>query len=110
MLFSKSLALLAFPILAVAIPYPFPGGSKPTTTTAKPSVTSTVTITATATATPADQCSTGSIQCCNSVQSASSPDVTTILGLLGLVVDGEDVLVGLTCSPLSIVGLGDGEW
>ncbi|KAF5325853.1 hypothetical protein D9611_000538 [Ephemerocybe angulata] len=53
---------------------------------------------------PASQC-TGPIQCCNSVQSAGAPAVATILGL-GINV-GLNVMVGLTCSPLSIFGIGE---
>ncbi|KAH9945468.1 fungal hydrophobin [Epithele typhae] len=50
-------------------------------------------------------CNTGPVQCCNSVQKANDSVVSTILGLLGLVAD-PDVLVGLQCSPLSVVGVG----
>ncbi|RDX51667.1 fungal hydrophobin [Lentinus brumalis] len=51
-------------------------------------------------------CSTGSIQCCDSVSKASDPTTSVLLGLLGVVVQGVDVLVGLTCSPISVVGVG----
>ena len=40
---------------------------------------------------------------------ASSKDVTTLLGLLGIVLDDLNVLVGLTCSPISVVGVGSGS-
>ncbi|KAJ3808150.1 hydrophobin 2 [Lentinula lateritia] len=53
---------------------------------------------------PASNCSTGPIQCCNSVQSASSTPVTTILGLLGIVLQDLNVDVGLTCSPITVIG------
>ncbi|KDQ57933.1 hypothetical protein JAAARDRAFT_114005, partial [Jaapia argillacea MUCL 33604] len=53
-------------------------------------------------------CNTGPIQCCQSVQSAQSDAVTTLLGLLGVVLGNTDVLVGLTCSPISVVGVGSG--
>ncbi|KJA22824.1 hypothetical protein HYPSUDRAFT_103956, partial [Hypholoma sublateritium FD-334 SS-4] len=51
-----------------------------------------------------DQCNTGSAQCCQSVQSASTPSVASILATLGIVGQGATVPVGVTCSPLTIVG------
>ncbi|EEB98890.1 hypothetical protein MPER_01523, partial [Moniliophthora perniciosa FA553] len=39
-------------------------------------------------------CSTGPVQCCNSVQSASSSPVSNILGLLGIVVSDPNALPG----------------
>lgn len=48
------------------------------------------------------ECSTGSIQCCNSVESASSPSAAEILGSLGIVVQDVNALVGLTCSPVTV--------
>ncbi|KAL5480796.1 SC3_5 [Sanghuangporus weigelae] len=99
MLFTKYASVLALPLLAVATP----GG----THTTKATSTTTVTITSTATATqPASQCNTGPIQCCNSVQSASSPASSALLGLLGIVLQNVNVLVGLTCSPISVIGVG----
>ncbi|KAF5393175.1 hypothetical protein D9757_001292 [Collybiopsis confluens] len=55
---------------------------------------------------PASSCSTGPVQCCNSVQSASSSVVGLLLGLLGIVLSDLNVDVGLTCSPISVVGVG----
>ncbi|KAI0777699.1 fungal hydrophobin-domain-containing protein [Trametes elegans] len=52
-------------------------------------------------------CSTGPIQCCNSVDSASSNVVSAILGVLGLILD-PDVQVGTQCSPISVIGAGVG--
>ncbi|EPQ53084.1 fungal hydrophobin [Gloeophyllum trabeum ATCC 11539] len=54
------------------------------------------------------QCNTGAIQCCQQVQTAGSPDMTNLLGLLGIVVDGLNVPIGLQCSPLTVGGLGNG--
>ncbi|KAF8167115.1 fungal hydrophobin-domain-containing protein [Crassisporium funariophilum] len=60
------------------------------------------------------QCNTGDILCCDSVQDASSPTVGMILSLIA----GPDVCsnpnlfqgstgkAGLTCSPLSVIGVG----
>ncbi|EJF60582.1 fungal hydrophobin-domain-containing protein [Dichomitus squalens] len=82
-----------------------PGGSPP------PSPT-TVTITQTASGPePTSACTTGSIQCCDSTEavSATDPDAAAILGLLGVVVEGVDVLVGLSCSPLTVIGVGGGD-
>ncbi|KAJ3769205.1 hydrophobin 2 [Lentinula raphanica] len=49
-------------------------------------------------------CSTGPVQCCNTVQSAQSAGISTILGLLGVVLQDLDVLVGVTCSPITVIG------
>jgi len=50
-------------------------------------------------------CNTGSMHCCNSVKQANDSSTSVLLGLLGLVLD-PTVLVGMQCSPLSVVGLG----
>ncbi|KAH7919201.1 fungal hydrophobin [Leucogyrophana mollusca] len=54
------------------------------------------------------ECNTGSISCCNSVQEADSSAVTSLLGLLGIVLGDITGLVGLDCSPISAIGLGSG--
>jgi len=41
--------------------------------------------------------------------SASNPAAKLIIGLLGIIV-GPTVIVGLTCSPLSIIGVGGSSW
>ena len=74
-----------------------------------------------------NSCNTGPIQCCalnfsflflsylpdenlgNSVTHANDEVAAVIIALLGLVVPA-DVSVGLTCSPLSVVGLGHNSW
>ncbi|KAJ4470030.1 hydrophobin 2 [Lentinula edodes] len=58
---------------------------------------------------PASSCSTGDLQCCNSIQSSTDPSVAGILSLLGIVIQGVDILVGLTCSPITIIGLENDE-
>ncbi|KAJ3992937.1 hydrophobin 2 [Lentinula boryana] len=53
---------------------------------------------------PSSSCSTGPVQCCNTVQSANSAGISSILGLLGVVLGDLDVLVGITCSPITVIG------
>ncbi|KIK53767.1 hypothetical protein GYMLUDRAFT_232645 [Collybiopsis luxurians FD-317 M1] len=55
---------------------------------------------------PASSCTTGPVQCCNTVESASSPAAAGILALLGIVLQNLDVLVGLTCDPITVIGVG----
>ncbi|KAH9895770.1 hypothetical protein C8Q73DRAFT_450834 [Cubamyces lactineus] len=56
------------------------------------------------------QCSSGSMQCCNNVQSASSPSMLKALEILSLagLVDG-DSNIGTSCTPINIVGAGGTE-
>ncbi|EIN04965.1 fungal hydrophobin, partial [Punctularia strigosozonata HHB-11173 SS5] len=63
---------------------------------------------ASATSVTVSQCNTSSIQCCNSVQSSSSQSSDLLLGLLGIVLDTVDGLIGIGCSPISVLGLGNG--
>ncbi|KIK52940.1 hypothetical protein GYMLUDRAFT_49618 [Collybiopsis luxurians FD-317 M1] len=55
---------------------------------------------------PASSCTTGPIQCCESVVPASDAAATKILGLLGIVLQDLNVVVGLTCSAVTVVGVG----
>ncbi|KAL5480432.1 hypothetical protein ACEPAI_1702 [Sanghuangporus weigelae] len=55
---------------------------------------------------PASSCSTAPIQCCDSVQPAGSDDASKELGLLGIIAQGLDVPIGLTCTPVTVVGTG----
>ncbi|OJT07731.1 Fruiting body protein SC3 [Trametes pubescens] len=90
-------------VLAVATPMEVKRGGAPP-------ATKTVTVTAPPpTSTPTSTCSTGPIQCCNSLESASSPAGSLLLGLLGVVLQGVDVLLGLDCSPISVIGVGGGN-
>ena len=62
--------------------------------------------------TPASQCNTADLKCCNSTQESDSltGPVTALLGLLGVNVGSITALVGLTCSPLTIIGGGGSSW
>ncbi|KAK0476336.1 hydrophobin-251 [Armillaria novae-zelandiae] len=51
-------------------------------------------------------CATGTTQCCDSVQSPSSNVVQTLLGLLGIPIGSVTANVGVTCSPISVIGVG----
>ncbi|GLB43275.1 putative hydrophobins [Lyophyllum shimeji] len=51
------------------------------------------------------QCNTGEIQCCNSVQNADSPSITGVLGLLGIAAQSVTGQVGVTCNPISVIGI-----
>ncbi|KAJ3524591.1 hypothetical protein NM688_g8534 [Phlebia brevispora] len=75
-------------------------------------VTPTVTVTVTApapTVTTVSQCNTGSISCCDQVLDSSSEEANLLLGLLGIVLDGVTGLLGLDCSPISVIGVGSGS-
>ncbi|KIJ45031.1 hypothetical protein M422DRAFT_167661, partial [Sphaerobolus stellatus SS14] len=55
---------------------------------------------------PISQCNTGNAQCCNSTSLSTNPVTALLLGLLGVVVHGVDVLVGITCSPINLLAIG----
>ena len=59
---------------------------------------------------PSSQCNTGTLQCCNSVQAASSDTASTLLGLLGVVAGSVTGLVGVTCSPVTAIGGSGTSW
>ncbi|KIJ38673.1 hypothetical protein M422DRAFT_258546 [Sphaerobolus stellatus SS14] len=52
---------------------------------------------------PIPQCNTGDAQCCNSATSATNPAAAAVLGLLGVGVQGVDILVGLGCTLITIM-------
>nr|AGC26951.1 hydrophobin [Polyporus umbellatus] len=78
---AAAFSLLALPLLAAATPVARDGGN----------------------------CSTGSVQCCNSVHDSKETAVSTLLGLLGVSLEGITGSVGLGCSPLSVIGVGSGS-
>ncbi|KAK7027966.1 hypothetical protein VNI00_015049 [Paramarasmius palmivorus] len=55
---------------------------------------------------PASQCNTGPVQCCNTVQSSDSEPIAALLGLLGVVLQDLNVQVGVTCTPITVIGAG----
>ncbi|KAH7917086.1 fungal hydrophobin, partial [Leucogyrophana mollusca] len=57
---------------------------------------------------PASQCNTGPVQCCDSTTSAITPSLTTLLTSLGISASSVAVPIGLTCTPISVVGVGSG--
>ncbi|KIK53770.1 hypothetical protein GYMLUDRAFT_250097 [Collybiopsis luxurians FD-317 M1] len=57
---------------------------------------------------PASSCTTGSIQCCDSVVPATDATATKVLSLLGIVLQDLNVLVGLVCDPISLIGVSAG--
>ncbi|KAI0738358.1 fungal hydrophobin-domain-containing protein [Daedaleopsis nitida] len=83
-MFSKLFALSTLAILAVATPTPGGGGG----------------------GNPPSGCSTGPIQCCNTVTTPSDPAAAGIIALLGIVVQDLTIPVGLTCSPITVIGVG----
>ncbi|KAI0643539.1 fungal hydrophobin [Trametes meyenii] len=83
-MFSKLFIISALAILAVATPTP--GGAP-----------------------GAGSCSTGPIQCCESVERAGSADAANILKSIGVVVQDVNAMVGLTCTPINVVGVGSGS-
>ena len=86
-------AIFLFALLAAASASPW-GAPSATTTSAA----------------PAQTCSTGSVQCCQSLLPANSSAVSQLLGLLGIIIDDITALVGITCSPINIVGITGTQW
>ena len=65
---------------------------------------------ATPTRRQSNQCNTGSLQCCDSTQTADSASISGLLALLGVVVQDVTGLVGVTCSPITAVGVSGTSW
>ncbi|KAI0628270.1 fungal hydrophobin [Trametes polyzona] len=69
-----------------------------------------IAILATASPTGVQTCTTGPIQCCNQVASAGSSLVSSLLGVVGeLVQDLNLGPIGVGCSPITGVGVGTGN-
>ncbi|KAL1742957.1 Sc3 protein [Schizophyllum fasciatum] len=96
-------ALVSFGLLVAALPGGHPG------TTAPPVTTVTVTAPPTTTTITGNSCSSGPVQCCNQVTSANNQSASLLLGLLGIVLQDLNVLIGISCTPISVLGGGDNE-
>ncbi|KAI0740335.1 fungal hydrophobin-domain-containing protein [Earliella scabrosa] len=57
----------------------------------------------------AGQCSTGPVQCCNTVAESDSEEGKALLGLLNVDVSDIKGLVAAQCSPITVVGAGRSE-
>ncbi|KAH8823191.1 hydrophobin-251 [Flagelloscypha sp. PMI_526] len=53
-----------------------------------------------------DKCNTGPVQCCNSMSKAGDEGTTKILHSLNIKDVAKDITVGLTCSPVNVIGIG----
>jgi len=86
-MFSKLalVATTAFALLAVAAP----NGAKGTTEQGQ-------------------QCQTGPQLCCQDIQPSDSPQSKGLLGLLGIVLDAV-IPIGVTCSPITVIGAAGGS-
>ncbi|KAI0759010.1 fungal hydrophobin-domain-containing protein [Fomes fomentarius] len=51
-------------------------------------------------------CSSGPVQCCDTTATAGSKKGADALGLLGIVLEDLNVVLGLQCLPISIIGVG----
>ncbi|KIK53775.1 hypothetical protein GYMLUDRAFT_178501 [Collybiopsis luxurians FD-317 M1] len=49
-------------------------------------------------------CSTGPVQCCDTLTTASDLAAASALGLVGVVLQDLNVGIGLTCSPITGIG------
>ncbi|THH13558.1 hypothetical protein EW146_g6668 [Bondarzewia mesenterica] len=54
------------------------------------------------------QCDAGTLQCCQTVGKSNDPSIAKELGLLGVVVQGVAVPIGISCTPITVIGVGSG--
>ncbi|KAI0717366.1 fungal hydrophobin-domain-containing protein [Cerioporus squamosus] len=109
-MFTRAVATFYFIFSLALLAVAMPGGAPPTktTTVTSPAKTTTITVTAPGSSPTGGTCSTGPIQCCNQVGKATDSVFGVLLGLLGIVIDGLDVVLGLDCSPITVIGVGSG--
>lgn len=55
-----------------------------------------------------DTCSSGTLSCCNTNQPASNINEPTLGGLLPIDISNLNIPVGITCTPISVLGAGSG--
>ncbi|KAJ3493264.1 hypothetical protein NLJ89_g11059 [Agrocybe chaxingu] len=53
-------------------------------------------------------CNTGPIQCCNAIATPSSATATNALSLVDVAVSDVHALVGVECTPITVIGAGSG--
>ncbi|KAI0946550.1 hypothetical protein AcW1_009986 [Taiwanofungus camphoratus] len=95
-MFSRALVVSSLALLTVANPVNNLGETTWTTT-----------VTALAPAeSAAGQCNAENYQCCQQAVAANSTAATTLLGLLGIVLSDLNVLVGIDCLPITVLGTG----
>lgn len=51
-----------------------------------------------------NQCTTGDIQCCDTIENIGNPAVSGALGALAATVAGIDSVIGFNCNPISVSG------
>ncbi|KAF8120590.1 fungal hydrophobin [Boletus edulis] len=56
-----------------------------------------------------DSCNSGSVNCCQSVQSSYSNQIIELFGFLGLPMPAGGTQIGLTCSPVTLGGSSTGS-
>ncbi|KAF8128621.1 hydrophobin 2 [Boletus edulis] len=54
-------------------------------------------------------CNSGSVNCCQSVQSSDSYQIIELFGYLGIPLPGGNTQIGLTCSPVTLGGSSTGS-
>ena len=59
---------------------------------------------------PGSQCTAASLLCCNAVQPAGDPAVSTLLALLGRSDVAPSTKCGLQCTPMTVLGVGGSSW
>jgi hypothetical protein len=109
-----TVALSALATLAVATPTPCLGcditrGNAPVPAPAPAPAPAPVPTPASA---PADQCNTGPVQCCNTVEdkNSMSDNTTKLMGLAGLKVGDITGKIGTNCTPISVLAVGGNKW
>ncbi|KAL5514006.1 hypothetical protein ACEPAG_2767 [Sanghuangporus baumii] len=51
-------------------------------------------------------CSTGKLQCCDSIQPNDSTDDQTLAGILPIGLQGLNIPIGVNCIPINVLGVG----